>query len=68
MPGQDKIFVGGVWKTLGSGGGSSSGEPVLGNPAVDDYVLSSKTDGTRSWVEMTAGSGGADILQVQIFS
>jgi hypothetical protein len=45
------------------------GEPALGNPAVDDYVLSSKTDGTRSWVEQSGGTGGgADILQVQIFS
>lgn len=31
-------------------------EPALGNPGVDDYVLSSKTDGTRSWV--AAGGGG----------
>jgi hypothetical protein len=34
-------------------------EDALGNPDVDDYVLSSKTDGTRSWVEMT---GGGDAL------
>jgi hypothetical protein len=30
----------------------SSKEDSLGNPAVDDYILSSKTDGTRSWVEL----------------
>jgi len=31
-------------------------EPDLGNPAVDDYVLSSKANGTRSWVEMGGGA------------
>jgi len=25
-------------------------EPGLGDPVTDDYVLSSKTDGTRSWI------------------
>jgi hypothetical protein len=29
MPGQDKIFVGGVWKTLGSGGGGSGGSGTM---------------------------------------
>lgn len=33
-------------------------EPALGVPGVNDYVLSSKTDGTRSWVPMTGGGGG----------
>jgi hypothetical protein len=32
-----------------------SAEPALGNPGVNDYVLSSKTDGTRSWI----AAGGA---------
>lgn len=31
-------------------------EDSLGNPGTDDYILSSKTDGTRSWV--APGSGG----------
>lgn len=30
-------------------------EPALGNPGVDDYVLSSKIDGTRAWI----AAGGA---------
>jgi hypothetical protein len=29
----------------------NSKEDSLGNPSVDDYLLSSKTDGTRVWVE-----------------
>lgn len=33
-------------------------ESVLGNPAVDDFVLSSKTNGTRSWVARGTISGG----------
>ena len=28
----------------------SGGEPTLGNPAANGYILSSSTDGTRSWV------------------
>jgi hypothetical protein len=36
---------------------STNYEPALGNPDVDDKVLSSKTDGTRSWVEAGSGSG-----------
>jgi polyhydroxyalkanoate synthesis regulator phasin len=35
----------------------SGKENSLGNPSVDDYVLSSKADGTRSWVEMSGGGG-----------
>jgi hypothetical protein len=31
-------------------------EPVLGNPAVNGYVLSSTTSGVRSWIEMSGGS------------
>lgn len=30
-------------------------EPVLGNPAVSGYVLSSTTGGIRSWIPMTGG-------------
>jgi len=33
-------------------------EPALGNPTVDDYVLSSKASGKRSWVPQTGGGGG----------
>jgi len=35
----------------------SGKENSLGNPPVDDYVLSSKTDGTRSWIAGGAGGG-----------
>ena len=42
-----------VHQALPAAGGA---EPALGNPAVNDYVLASQTDGTRSWVEMTGGS------------
>jgi len=34
-------------------------EKLLGNPAKDDQILSSKKDGTRSWID--APSGGAGI-------
>jgi hypothetical protein len=34
-------------------------EPSLGNPPVDDYVLSSKQDGTRQWVAPVTGGTGA---------
>lgn len=30
-------------------------EPALGNPSADDYVLSSKMSGTRSWIAPPAG-------------
>jgi hypothetical protein len=43
-------------KTLKNGLPASTFEPALGNPTSDDMVLSSKTDGTRSWVE-----GGSDV-------
>ena len=43
----------------GSGGGSGDYEPALGNPAANDYVLASQTDGTRSWV-VQSGSGSFD--------
>jgi hypothetical protein len=44
----------------------SGKENSLGNPLVDDYVLSSKTDGTRNWVEMGGGGGvGGDDTEVQ---
>ena len=33
-------------------------EPDLGNPAADDYILSSTAAGVRSWVENTGGGGG----------
>lgn len=36
-------------------------EPSLGNPSVSGYVLSSLTNGARSWIEMT-GEGGASQL------
>jgi hypothetical protein len=45
----------------------TSWEPALGNPASNGYVLSSTTDGTRSWVAQSSGgsmvwpSGGSGI-------
>ncbi len=36
----------------------SSGEPALGNPTVNGYVLSSTTAGARSWIA-PGGGGGA---------
>jgi hypothetical protein len=41
----------GVYTLLSNG----SGEPPLGNPAVDGYVLSSTTAGVRSWVVQSGG-------------
>lgn len=45
-------------------------EGVLGNPAADGYVLSSLTDGTRSWVDPdTFGVGGSGVdNQIAIWS
>lgn len=42
--------------------GDARYEPKLGNPLVDDYVLSSKTTGVRSWVPAATigGSGVTD--------
>jgi len=31
-------------------------EPALGNPGADDYILSSKADGTRNWVTPPSGT------------
>ena len=38
-------------------------EPVLGNPAVDGYVLSSTVAGVRSWVAQGGGGGGYATIQ-----
>ncbi len=40
---------------LGAGTPMVTPEPALGNPPIDDYVLSSKTDGTRQWVAPVVG-------------
>jgi len=32
-------------------------EPTLGNPTTDDYILSSKANGTRSWIAPPTGGG-----------
>jgi len=37
--------------------GANLGEPPLGNPAADGYVLSSTAAGVRSWVPQPAGGG-----------
>jgi hypothetical protein len=44
----------GVWVPVGIG--LAGGEPALGNPAVNGYVLSSTTAGVRSWVAGGSGS------------
>jgi hypothetical protein len=36
-------------------------EPALGNPGTSGYVLSSATDGTRSWIAPGTGGGGGDM-------
>lgn len=50
---------------LGSGLPVVTPEPSLGNPPVDDYVLSSKMDGTREWVAPVVG-GATNIPYEQI--
>lgn len=42
-------------ETLTVAATSGSGEPALGNPAANDYVLASQTDGARSWVAQSGG-------------
>lgn len=42
--------------TITASGGGGGGEPALGNPASDGYVLSSTTAGVRSWIAV-AGTG-----------
>lgn len=37
---------------------SGTYEPILGNPSVSGYVLSSTTAGTRSWIAPPSGGGG----------
>lgn len=41
----------------GSWAAGGGGEPALGNPPVNGYVLSSTTSGTRSWVANGVGGG-----------
>ena len=36
-------------------------EPDLGNPTSDGQVLSSSTDGTRAWIDMSGGGGSGDV-------
>lgn len=45
--------------TLGTAAAENVGyfEPTLGNPGSNGYVLSSLTDGTRSWISAGGGSG-----------
>ncbi len=38
-------------------------EDSLGNPTTDDYILSSKTNGTRIWVAMESGPQGEQGIQ-----
>lgn len=44
------------------------GEPDLGNPLVDGYVLSSTTLGVRSWIEMTGTGGGVSQFTATIYA
>lgn len=44
---------------LGNGLPVTTCEPSLGNPPVDDYILSSKEDGTRQWIAPVAGGSGS---------
>jgi len=43
-----------AWEFVDAGGDS---EPPLGNPSTNGQVLSSTTDGTRSWVDQSGGAG-----------
>jgi len=53
---------------LGSSTPMVTSEPSLGNPPVDDYILSSKTDGTRQWVApATGGDANPPYEQVMDF-
>ena len=44
-------------------GGLALKENLLDNPSANGMVLSSLTDGTRSWIEVGAGSGDGDMLK-----
>jgi hypothetical protein len=59
------LTTNGFLKTSGGDGSiiidSNIYEESLGNPIIDDYILSSKADGTRIWVEMSGGDD--DTLQ-----
>jgi len=46
----------GTGLTVAGGFLYATGEPSLGNPALDGYVLSSTTSGTRSWVSAAAAA------------
>lgn len=50
---------------LGGGTPVTTCEPSLGNPPVDDYVLSSKQDGTREWVAPAVGGTGSSSVYEQ---
>lgn len=41
--------------------GDARYERGLGNPVADDYILSSKANGTRSWIIPPAGGGGTGV-------
>lgn len=47
-------------------------EDSLGNPATDGQILSSATDGTRSWIDAPTGGGGgggsAEITPITVYS
>lgn len=44
-----------------------SAEPALGNPASDDYVLSSTAAGVRSWVAQSGGGGSSPGATLALF-
>ena len=43
-------------------------EPKLGSPSTDDYILSSKIDGTREWIPAPIGGGTDDGFKVADFN
>lgn len=51
---------------LGGGTPITTSEPALGNPPVDDYILSSKTDGTRIWIPPVISGGGGNAPYEQV--
>jgi hypothetical protein len=60
MPGQDKIFVGGVWKNLGAGGGGGSGTTTSFDTNCKTTMSADLTVTTSTWTKLTFNTAGTD--------